>query len=118
MRFIGKDEKSGNWKNYVYPSYSVSNTPSSQYLGCCLLRSKWIERAMSNNYIGFPWISYSYSNSSGSKTFFNTSSWGTEFFTACLIAGLPYYFPKPLELFIEYAAFAVITVGALCIPYF
>ena len=70
MRFIGKDEKSGNWKNYVYPSYSVSNTPSSQYLGCCLLRSKWIERAMSNNYIGFPWISYSYSNSSGSKTFF------------------------------------------------
>ncbi len=70
MRFIGKDEKSGNWKNYVYPSYSVSNTPSSQYLGCCLLRSKWIERAMSNNYIGFPWISYSDSNSSGSKTFF------------------------------------------------
>ncbi|WP_290374106.1 hypothetical protein [Turicimonas muris] len=52
------------------------------------------------------------------KPFFNTSSWGTEFFTACLIAGLPYYFPKPLELFIEYAAFAVITVGALCIPYF
>ena len=73
---------------------------------------------MSNNYIGFPWISYSYSNFPDLKPFFNTSSWGTEFFTACLIAGLPYYFPKPLELFIEYAAFAVITVGALRIPYF
>lgn len=70
MKFTGKDEKSKNWKNYVYPSDSVSNTPSSQYLGCCLLRSKWIERTMSNNYIGFPWVSYSDSNSPGSKTFF------------------------------------------------
>lgn len=70
MKFTGKDEKSKSWKNYVYPSDSIPNTPSSLYLGCCLLRSKWIERTMSNNYIGFPWVSYNDSNSPGSKTFF------------------------------------------------